>query len=105
MEAKLYVGNLSFNATEDDVKPLFQKYGTVVEVNLVRDRYSGQSKGFAFVQMASGSEAQKALELNGQEFMGRSLTVSEARPKQDSQNRGKGGFDRGRGGYGKRDRY
>lgn len=101
MQAKLYVGNLAFNASEDDVKALFVKYGTVMEVNIIRDKYTGQSKGFGFVQLGSGSEAEKALELDGQEFMGRKIAVSEARPqKERSRDSGRDRFDRGRGGYG-----
>ena len=80
MQPKLYVGNLNFNVTDSDLQTLFQKYGEIRSVSLITDKYSGQSKGFAFVEMANVADAEKALAENGQEFMGRALTVSEARP-------------------------
>jgi RNA recognition motif-containing protein len=99
MQAKLYVGNLSYSASEEDLKSLFKNYGNVLEVNIVRDLYSGQSKGFAFVQLETSTEAEKALELDGQEFMGRRLAVSEARPpKRENRPRQRGHFGRGHGG-------
>ena len=102
MQAKLYVGNLSYQASEDDLRKLFGGYGAVANATIIRDRFSGQSKGFGFVEMQSGEEAQKALALNGQDFMGRSLTVSEARPPREGGERdsggGRGGRDRGHGG-------
>ena len=92
MQTKLYVGNLSYNATESDLYTLFQKHGEIRSVSLITDKYSGQSKGFAFVEMASAADAEKALAENGSEFMGRTLTVSEARPpKQFNDRRGGGG--------------
>lgn len=91
MQTKLYVGNLSYNATEDDIKALFEKYGTVRSVEIVKDRYSGQSKGFGFVEMAASDQAEKSLELNGQEMLGRNLNVSEARPPKQDGGRGFGG--------------
>ena len=104
MQPKLYVGNLSYNAKDEDLKNLFAKYGTVQSVNIISDRFTGRSKGFAFVEMSSGEEAQKALELNGSDFLGRNVTVSEARPQEPrSEGRregGGGGRDRDRGGYG-----
>ncbi|MBI4357818.1 MAG: RNA-binding protein [Candidatus Omnitrophica bacterium] len=107
MQPKLYVGNLSYNATESDLYTLFQKYGEIRSVSLVTDKYSGQSKGFAFVEMGNAADAEKALAENGNEFMGRTLAVSEARPpKQFNDRRGGGG---GRGGrpqhHGRRPRY
>lgn len=95
MQPKLYVGNLNYAVKEADLQTLFGKYGEVKAVNLITDKYSGQSKGFAFVEMASVADAEKALAENGNEFMGRALTVSEARPpKQFDDRRGGGGRDR-----------
>ena len=105
MQPKLYVGNLNYNTKEEDLRNLFTKYGSVQSVNIISDRYTGRSKGFAFVEMSSGEEAQKALELNGSEFLGRNITVSEARPQEPRSEGRKGGGgggrrDRERGGYG-----
>lgn len=97
MQTKLYVGNLNYNASEEEIKQLFEKYGNVSSVTIIRDSYSGQSKGFGFVEMSSSEEAQKALEQNGQEFMGRNLNVSEARPQAPRHGGGGGGFGGGRG--------
>ncbi len=82
MQLKLYVGNLSYNAKEEDLNTLFAKYGNVQSVSVITDKFTSRSKGFAFVEMSSVEEAQKALELNGTEFLGRNITVSEARPKE-----------------------
>jgi RNA recognition motif-containing protein len=112
MNTKLFVGNLSFKATENDLEELFSKHGPVTEVNLMLDRATGKPRGFAFVTMATKEGADAAAQaLNGTEFEGRALTVNEARPRED---RGGGGFgggggggrDRGgdRGGYGGGDR-
>ena len=80
----IYVGNLSFNATEDQVRGLFEAYGPVDRVSIVTDRDTGQSRGFAFVEMSDDDAAQKAMEaLNGSPMGGRNLTVNEARPKAD----------------------
>ena len=96
MQPKLYVGNLNYSVTESDLHGLFQKYGEIKAVSLISDKYSGQSKGFAFVEMANPADAEKALAENGVEFMGRTLTVSEARPpKRFDDNRGSGGGSRG----------
>ena len=81
MQTKLYVGNLSYQATQEEVRGHFSKYGTVRAVNLITDRATGQSKGFGFVEMSNTEEAGKALELNGTEFLGRKIVVSEARPQ------------------------
>ena len=97
MQTKLYVGNLSYNATEADLQTLFQKYGEVRSVSLITDKYSGQSKGFAFVEMANVADAEKAVAVNGTEFMGRTLAVSEARPPKQ--------FDNRRGGNGGREKF
>lgn len=96
--SKLYVGNLNYNASEEDIKQLFAKYGSVTSATIIRDSYSGQSKGFGFVEMSSSEEAEKALEQNGSDFMGRNITVSEARPQAPRRSAGGGGF--GGGGFG-----
>ena len=88
----IYVGNLSHDATEDDLTELFVGFGEVESATIVMDRYRGQPRGFGFVEMPNKSEAERAIqELNGKEFMERELTVNEARPRRD---RGRG---RGRG--------
>jgi RNA recognition motif-containing protein len=82
MNLKLYVGNLAFGASEEDLKKLFSEAGAVQSVKIVTDSYSGRSRGFGFVEMASKSEAEKAISLvNGKTFMDRTLIVSEARPQ------------------------
>jgi cold-inducible RNA-binding protein len=97
MNTKLFVGNLSFNTTENDLQDAFAQFGTVSEVNLVTDRMSGRPRGFAFVSMSTPDEAQAAIQgMNGTQLDGRALTVNEARPRED---RGGGGGG-GRGGYG-----
>jgi RNA recognition motif-containing protein len=97
MNTKLFVGNLSFNTTENDLQDAFAAHGTVVEANLMMDRVSNRPRGFAFVTMSSPEEAQKAIDaLNGKELDGRSLTVNEARPKEDRAGGGGGGFRGGR---------
>ncbi len=84
MNTKLYVGNLSFNTTENDLQDAFAAHGTVTEANLVMDRATGQPRGFAFVTRGTPEEAQKAINaLNGTELDGRSLTVNEARPREE----------------------
>src|SRR3989440_7340398 len=96
MGSKLYVGNLSYNATSSDLEKLFSAHGTVSSAEVIADRDTGRSKGFGFVQMGSDAEAQAAIAaLNGQQHDGRALTVNEAKPKE---NRGGGGG--GGGGYG-----
>jgi RNA recognition motif-containing protein len=92
---KLYVGNLNFKTTGEDLQELFGQVGTVESASVVMDRDTGRSRGFGFVEMSSNEEGQKAIEqFNGKEFNGRNLSVNEARPRED---RGGGG---GRGGYG-----
>ena len=79
---KLYVGNLTYNTTEDDLRTLFSQYGSVDSVAVITDRDSGQSKGFGFVEFGNDTEAKNAISaLSGQQYGGRALTVSEARPK------------------------
>jgi RNA recognition motif-containing protein len=105
MNTKLFVGNLSFNTTENDLQDAFAAHGVVTEANLMTDRVTGRPRGFAFVTMGSPEEAQKAIEaMNGATLDGRSLTVNEARPKEERAGGGfRGGRDRGdRGGYGRR---
>jgi RNA recognition motif-containing protein len=80
----IYVGNLSYNATEADVNETFSRFGTVTQVNLIKDKFSGQSKGFGFVEMANNSEADAAIKgLNGTDLKGRNITVNQAKPKSD----------------------
>ena len=81
---KLFVGNLSFDTTENDLQDLFEQYGSVTEISLVTDRMTGRSRGFAFVTFSNVAEGQVAITaLEGKEFRGRNLTVNEARPKGD----------------------
>jgi cold-inducible RNA-binding protein len=89
MNTKLYVGNLSFETTENDLQDAFAAHGTVTEANLMMDRTTGRPRGFAFVTMSTPEEAQKAIEaLNGANLGGRSLTVNEARPREGGQSGG-----------------
>jgi len=88
----IFVGNLSFTATEDGVRSMFEAYGTVDRVSIVTDRDTGQPKGFGFVEMTNDAEAEKAIsELNGTELNGRALTINEARPKTERSGGGGGG--------------
>jgi RNA recognition motif-containing protein len=116
MSTKLFVGNLSFNTTENDLNDAFAPHGTVVEANLMMDRMSGRPRGFGFVTMSTPEEAQKAIEaLNGAQLDGRALTVNIARPKEERPGGGgsrgprrdfrSGGGSGGGGGGGGRDRY
>ena len=103
----IYVGNLSYETTEEDLEKAFEIYGAVETVRIIKDNYSGRSKGFGFVEMPTKSEAQSAIEgLNGKDLKGRSLNVSEARPRSEGRRGGsrqkgarRGG---GRGGQGRR---
>lgn len=95
----IYVGNLAHKTTEDELRAAFEEIGQVESVNIVKDKFSGESRGFGFVEMPSKDEAQKAIEeMNGKELGGRSLNVNEARPRTDR--RGGGGGRGGRGGFG-----
>src|SRR5204862_7512546 len=97
---KLFVGNLSFNVTENSLQDTFAAHGTVVEANLMMDRATGRPRGFGFVTMSSPEEAQKAIDgLNGKELGGRALTVNVARPREERSGGGGGGGG-GRRGYG-----
>jgi RNA recognition motif-containing protein len=104
MNTKLFVGNLSFNTTENDLQDTFAAHGTVTEANLMTDRTTGRPRGFGFVTMGSPEEAQKAIQaLNGAMVDGRSITVNEARPKEERAGGGFRGGGRGeRAGYGRR---
>ena len=96
---KLYVGNLAFQTSSEDLQQLFAQVGTVESASVIEDRDTGRSRGFGFVEMASKEEGESAIsQFNGKEFNGRNLTVNEARPREDRGNRGGGGG--GRGGYG-----
>jgi len=100
---KIYVGNLSYEVTEDDLRSAFESFGQVDSVNIIKDQYSGRSKGFGFVEMASDEEAKTAIDdLNGKELKGRTLNVNEARPRAEGGRGGGRGFGGGpgRGGSG-----
>jgi len=108
MSTKLYVGNISFNTSNSDLEQLFGKVGTVLSSNIIEDRETGRSRGFAFVEMSSSQEAENAIaSINGTEVNGRQLLVNEAKPREENGgggggrggNRGGGGGG-GRGGYG-----
>src|ERR1051325_553071 len=118
MSAKLFVGNLSFNITENDLQDAFAAHGTVLEANLMMDRATGRPRGFGFVTMSTPEEAQKAIDaLNGKELGGRTLNVNIARPREErsggggggggNRGYGRGGGGGGGGGYGggRRERY
>ena len=110
----IYVGNLSRETTEDGLREAFEAFGQVESVNIIRDKFTGESRGFGFVEMPSKSEAEKAIgEMNGKDLQGRAVNVNEARPR--TERRGGGGRGRsggsgggrsgGRGGFGGRRRY
>src|SRR6476469_9496762 len=103
MATKLYVGNISFNTTAGDLEQMFGESGTVTSANIIEDRETGRSHGFAFVEMSSAEEANAAIAaLNGKEVDGRSLKVNEAKPREDRGGSGGGGRSNygGGGGYG-----
>ncbi|MBI4660069.1 MAG: RNA-binding protein [Verrucomicrobia bacterium] len=100
MNTKLFVGNLAYGVTENDLEDLFGQFGPVTEVNLMLDRNSGRSRGFAFVTMATKEGADAAIQaLNGKSHEGRNLTVNEARPREERHDHGGGGGGGGGGGY------
>ncbi|MBN2001259.1 RNA-binding protein [candidate division KSB1 bacterium] len=102
----IYVGNLSQDVQEEELKELFEAYGQIDTVSIVKDKYSGGSKGFGFVEMPSKEEALSAIDgLNGKELKGKTLTVNEARPRTDKRHGGGGGGNRGGGGGGGRRRW
>jgi RNA recognition motif-containing protein len=95
----IYVGNLSFTTTEADLKEAFQAFGEVQTCNIIKDKFSGESRGFGFVEMPNRDEAEKAMSmLNGKDLKGRSLKINEAKPRTDRPRSG-GGFGGGRGRY------
>src|SRR5277367_3565118 len=96
----IFVGNLSFNSSEQDIRSLFEAYGSVDRVNIVTDRETGQPRGFGFVEMANDAEGDRAIAaINGHEIGGRALNVNEARPKNEGGGGNRGG---GGGGYGRK---
>jgi len=110
MSSKLFVGNLSFNTTENDLQDAFAAHGTVLETNMMMDGATGRPRGFGFVTMGSAEEAQKAIDaMNGKDFGGRALTVNVAKPREERPGGGGGGGGRreygGSGGGGGRNRY
>jgi RNA recognition motif-containing protein len=103
MATKLYVGNLSYQTTDESLSELFAEVGTVTSAQVVTDKYTGQSRGFGFVEMATEDEAQQAIAaINGRNVQGRALTVNESRPRENSGGGGYGGGNRGGGGGGGR---
>ena len=108
MNTKLYVGNLSYDTTENDLQDLFAAHGPVTEVNLMMDRLTGKPRGFGFVTMSTKEGTDAAIQaLNGKEIGGRALTVNEARPREDrpAGGGGGGGYRGGGGGGGRSNRY
>jgi RNA recognition motif-containing protein len=108
MGKNIYVGNLDYDVSDDDLHQLFSQYGQVSSASVIMDRMTGQSRGFGFVEMADDGEAAQAIEeLNGKEYSGRNLTVNEARAREERGGRGGGGGGggRGRGGGGGRGGY
>src|SRR5687767_11384505 len=101
MAKNIYVGNLVWDASADDLLALFKEHGMVARAQVISDRETGRSRGFGFVEMENDAEAQKAIEaLNGQQFKGRALTVNEARPREEGGGAAGGGYNRGGGGGG-----
>ncbi len=101
MATKIYVGNLSYDATDDSLRTLFSEAGMVTSAQVVTDRYTGQARGFGFVEMSTDDEARQAIaSLNGRQHGGRSLTVNEAKPKERTGGGGGGGSRGGNGGGG-----
>jgi len=103
MSMKLYVGNLSFNTSTQDLEEMFGAHGTVESTNIIEDRETGRSRGFGFIEMSSNEEGQAAIAtLNGKEIDGRALTVNEAKPRENNGGGGRGGYGGGgnRGGGG-----
>ncbi len=101
----IYVGNLAYSVMENDLRSVFEFFGQIASINIIKDKFSGQSKGFGFVEMPSADEARSAInDLNGKEFKGRALSVNEARPRTEGgssrggSGRGFGGHSRGGGG-------
>jgi RNA recognition motif-containing protein len=102
----IYVGNLSHDVSTEDLRQAFEAHGEVSSVNIIKDKYSGQPRGFGFVEMPNKAEAQKAIEdLNGKDLLGQQMNVNEARPRTDRGRPGGQGGDRGRSGFGGGRRY
>lgn len=102
----IYVGNLSRDVAESDLREAFQAYGEITSVSIIKDRFSGESRGFGFIEMPNKEEADAAIAaLNGKEFKGRNLNVNEARPRRDDRRGGGFGGGRNRGGFGGRRRF
>ena len=102
----IYVGNLSYDATDETIKQAFESFGQVISARIVKDKYTGESRGFGFVEMPEQAQAQAAIKgLNGKELLGKQMSVNEARPRTDrGRSGGQGGYQRGSG-YGGRNRY
>ena len=97
---KIYVGNLAYEATEEDLRSAFEQFGKIESTAIIKDKFSGQAKGFGFVEMATKAEGQAAIDgLNGKDLKGKALNLSEARPRTESPG-GSGGYGGGKGGYG-----
>jgi RNA recognition motif-containing protein len=106
MATKLFVGNLSFDVTENDLQDYFAQAGPVTSVNIMQDRATGRSRGFAFVEMTTQEDTDKAISMfSGKDFKGRALTVNEARPREERSGGSGGGYRGGRGGGGDRRRH
>ncbi|UCC39323.1 MAG: RNA-binding protein [Candidatus Aminicenantes bacterium] len=103
----IYVGNLPREANEEDLRQAFEAFGEVTSVKIITDRFTGDSRGFGFVEMPNNPEAQSAIsDLDGKELKGRTLRVNEARPRRDARRGGRGGgFGRGGGGFGDKRRF
>jgi len=103
----IYVGNLSFDVSEENLRQTFEPFGQVSSITLIKDKYSGQSRGFGFVEMPDRAQAQAAItNLNGKELLGRQMNVNEARPRDDrGKSGGRGGYKGGRSGFGGKNRY
>jgi len=98
---KIYVGNMSYETTEEDLKLACEAFGKVESATIIKDKFSGEPKGFGFVEMSSKAEGQAAIDgLNGKELKGRTLNVNEARPRTENSRGSSGGFGGGKGGYG-----
>ena len=94
----IYIGNISYDVSEDDLKHAFEEYGQVASVKIITDRYSGRSKGFGFVEMSTDEEAKKAIEMfDGKDLDGRAIVVNEARPMRERSPQGGGGYGGGGG--------
>ncbi|MFB3885147.1 MAG: RNA recognition motif domain-containing protein [Thermodesulfobacteriota bacterium] len=101
----IYVGNLSFDASEESLRQLFEPFGEVTSINIIKDKYSGQSRGFGFVEMPDRAQAQAAIDgLNGKELLGRQINVNEARPRTGQGKGGGRGGSKG-GGFDRKNRY